>query len=79
LPGAASRVVLSGPATALAQGGVDPALTPEPSLTTAASRGFAHIWLRSDAMLAGHITAVLMYSPKFAAERTSLAQRLMVA
>jgi NitT/TauT family transport system substrate-binding protein len=65
--------------TALAQGGIDLALTPEPSLTTAAARGFAHIWLRSDAMLAGHITAALMYSPKFAAEQTSLAQRLMVA
>jgi NitT/TauT family transport system substrate-binding protein len=65
--------------TALAQGGIDLALTPEPSLTTAVARGFAHIWLRSDAMLAGHITAVVMYSPKFATEQTSLAQRLMVA
>jgi NitT/TauT family transport system substrate-binding protein len=64
--------------TALAQKGIDLALTPEPSLTTAASSGVAHIWLRSDAMLSGHITAVVMYSPKFVAEQASIAQRLML-
>jgi NitT/TauT family transport system substrate-binding protein len=65
--------------TALANSGIDLAITPEPSLTTAEASGAAHIWLRSDAMLTGHVTAVVMYGAKFVAEQPDVAKRLLVA
>jgi NitT/TauT family transport system substrate-binding protein len=65
--------------SALANRSIELAMTPEPSLTTAAASGAGHIWLRTDAMLPGHVIAVVMYSPKFAAEQPEVGQRFMVA
>ena len=65
--------------SALSNRSIDMAMTPEPSLTTAAAGGAAHVWLRTDAMLPGHVIAVVMYSPKFAAEQPEVGQRFLVA
>jgi NitT/TauT family transport system substrate-binding protein len=65
--------------SALSSGRIDLAMTPEPSLTTAAASGAGHIWLRTDAMLPDHVIAAVMYSPKFVTEQPELGQRFMVA
>ena len=65
--------------SALSNRSIDLTMTPEPSLTTAAAGGAGHIWLRTDAMLPGHVIAVVMYSPKFVAEQPEVGQRFLVA
>lgn len=65
--------------TALATKTIDVAAAVEPTRTLAEVNGLGHVWINTDAMLPGHVIAVLMYSPKFATDQPDLATRLMVA
>jgi NitT/TauT family transport system substrate-binding protein len=63
---------------ALANQSIDLTVIPEPFLTQIRSQDLGHIWVRSDEMLPGHITAVVLYSPQFIAEQPDTARDLMV-
>ncbi len=65
--------------SALSNGSIDLAVPPEPFLTTIRNQDIGHIWVRSDEMLPGHITAVILYSPSFVRDKPELARRFMVA
>jgi NitT/TauT family transport system substrate-binding protein len=64
---------------ALANGSIDLASAPEPFLTTAKRLNVGHVWKRSDELMPGHLTAVVLYSPKFIAEQPEVAKKLLVA
>lgn len=70
---------MSDQVSALSNKSIDLAMTPEPFLTTAGATGVAHTWLRTDAMLPGHVIAVVMYSPRFVIEQPVVRQRFLVA
>jgi NitT/TauT family transport system substrate-binding protein len=63
---------------ALSNGALDLAIAPEPFLTTMRNVGVGHVWVRSDEMLPGHVTSVILYSPKFVEQR-DVALKLMIA
>ncbi len=64
---------------AFANGSIDSALGIEPFATQAADGGSAVIIKRNDDVVPRQQVAVIMYSPKFAAEKVDVARRFMLA
>jgi NitT/TauT family transport system substrate-binding protein len=64
---------------ALASGSVDAAYLIEPLMQSAEQKGIGKLLIRGDKMYPNQQVAVLLYGPDFAAKRTAVAQRFMIA
>jgi NitT/TauT family transport system substrate-binding protein len=63
---------------ALANGGIDAAMSIEPNMTDLVERGVGRIWVRNDEVIPNQQNAVLLYATGFAQDQADAARRFMV-